>query len=227
MKFRPRALLGRTLVLLAACTLSAGLLEGLLSAFAWFQFGAIDVAELERLQTGNEDAAEMTVGGESRYATYYPHPYLAYVHNEKTENVPGGRPRRLNNVGFIGRDFPLRKDPEKFTILLTGGSVACQVGEAGEGGRSYLEIALNDRYSFGRPVVVLNGGMGGWMQPQQAVTTLLYADVADAVVTLDGFNEKGRFYGYTPRLELPSNTFQELNPVARHGFAPLAAAWQA
>lgn len=208
------------LLALSLC-IGVTLLEGLLTAYAWFKFGTIDVRKLETIQTGDADAAELKPEGSRRSAGYYPHPYLAYVTNRDQKDA------RINAQGLLGPSFPLRKDPAKFTILVTGGSVAAQFSTAGENGVTYLAQALQKKYDVGREIVVLNGASGGWHQPQQAIMTLLYGEIVDAIVTIDGFNELAALKGESLRLECPADSFDDVNPIARQGFAPLAAAWQA
>ncbi|MEX2287790.1 MAG: hypothetical protein WD648_11920 [Planctomycetaceae bacterium] len=206
--------------------LAVVLSEALFSGYAYWKHGTISVEKLQELDTGNSFIEELDDARTGYAATLYPHPYLGYVHNEKAEGDPQRTNTRVNNVGLFGRDVPLRKDPMKFTVLLTGGSVAFQLGIAGEGGRSYLEIFLNDRYHFDREVVVLNAGAGAGKQPRQAITYMLYGDAADAVVTLEGFNEHYQFLGNGLRLEYPGNNFHAVNPIAQHGYEQLARSWQ-
>jgi hypothetical protein len=230
MPAKSRRRLAKLALFIGACLFSLALLEGLLTAYAWCRYRAIDVAELERIQTGNVEAAvDNSQGGDTVADNYYPHPYLAWVRNRKGEKGGADVPLRgrINNVGLYGRDFPLVKDPAKFTIFVSGGSVARMFCSAGQGDQNYLEQILNERYEFDRPVVVLNGANNAWHQPQQAIAYLLYGELADAIVTLDGFNEHFFLRGIDRRLEYPEKTFQNLNPIASQGFAPLAAAWQA
>jgi hypothetical protein len=73
--------------------------------------------------------------------------------------------------------------------------------------------------------VVLNGGDGAWKQPQQAILLLLYCDVIDAVVTLDGFNEYYAMIGADQRMERPPTNFMDVNPVVQHGAETMMASW--
>ena len=59
----------------------------------------------------------------------------------------------------------------------------------------------------GRPFLLLNGGDGGWHQPQQLILFLLYADAVHAVVTLDGFNER-YFVGIERAVRIPAEQLQ-------------------
>jgi hypothetical protein len=153
----------------------------------------------------------------------FPHPYLAFVHHR---NPPCGI-SSINNVGLWGSDFPSERAMDAYVVLLTGGSVAAQLGQiAGPPAPRFLELALNQKFASpsGKPFRVLNGGDGGWKQPQQTMLFLLYADAVDAVVTLDGFNEylslsSGR------RFEYPASNFLEVNPLANADFGSIVAKW--
>lgn len=158
--------------------------------------------------------------GTCRYVdSLFPHPYLVAVH---TANPPCPTDF-LNAQGLFGRDFPLRRDPETFAILLTGGSVAAHLGQVNRGGPLFLEEALNACYTppKGRRFQVYNAADGGWRQPRQAIISLLYGDAADAIVTLDGFNE-AQVLGIE-RLEMPEAVFELLNPLALRSGRGVAA----
>jgi len=177
----------------------------------------------------NTYVRDVTRGSSCRYVdTLYPHPYLGFVHHG---NAPCGL-AAANNIGLLGEDFPTLRRADRFTVLLTGGSVAGQLGQIGPPpAPRYLEDELNRRYVSpnGKPFLVLNGGAGAWKQPQQLILFALYATAVDAVVTLDGFNE---FYFFRPvaqdRLERPANNFLDVNPfVADENFGDAAVGWVA
>lgn len=164
-------------------------------------------------------------GAGGRYVdTLFPHPYLGWVHHG---NPPDGV-RGVNNVGLLGRDFPAEKDDSAFVVLLTGGSVAAQLGQLAPDGPRYLEEALNRGWTAGggRRFVVLNGAAGAWKQPQQAILFLLHCDVVDAVVTLDGWNEHYALTG-AGRLEMPADNFATVSPLAVGSRRDLLGAWLA
>ncbi len=74
-------------------------------------------------RTQNTYVRDLTKGTDCRYVdTLYPHPYLAFVHHD---NPPCGQ-SWVNNIGLFGDDFPVVKRPDRYTSLLTGGSVASQ-----------------------------------------------------------------------------------------------------
>jgi len=165
---------------------------------------------------------------DSRNCTYldtlFPHPYLAFVHHG---NPPCGIV--ANNVGLFGRDFPAERDPDRFTILLTGGSVAAQLSGAGRTlAPNDLERLLNERYEGpgGARFQVLNGGDGAWKEPQQTILFLLHAQAVDAVVTLDGYNDHGFLLNAEgTRFEAPATNFLAVNPLLEAGPRKLLGVW--
>jgi hypothetical protein len=179
----------------------------------------------ERLDAlGNTFIAGVT--GQSagcRYVdTLYPHPYLGFVHHG---NPPCGVPD-INNIGLFGPDYPSEKRADRFVVLVTGGSVSAQLMSSGPNGTPYLQAILERDYlsPSGQPFLLLNGGDGGWHQPQQLILFLLYADAVDAVVTLDGFNER-YFVGSTVRFEYPPNNFNDINPLLRSSYSDVVTRW--
>jgi hypothetical protein len=147
--------------------------------------------------------------------TLYPHPYLAFVHHN---NPPCGM-EYINNIGLFGYDFPVTKDNNYFTILLTGGSVAAQFAGVRSESIRFLEKELNTHYKStnGKKFRVLNGADGAWKQPQQSILLLMYADAIDAVISLDGFNEHYSI-GADKRLEYPANNFALTNPLVNESY---------
>jgi hypothetical protein len=143
--------------------------------------------------------------------TLYPHPYLGFVHHG---NPPCGLPA-INNIGLFGPGLPSERRTDRFVVLVTGGSVSAQLMSSGPSGTPYLQAILERDYvsPTGQPFLLLNGGDGGWHQPQQAILFLLYADAVNAVVTLDGFNER-YFVGSSVRFEYPPNNFNDINPAS-------------
>jgi hypothetical protein len=117
----------------------------------------------------------------------FPHPYLGYVLKPGFANPS----MPVNDDGFIGEAFPKEKKPGVFVILFTGGSAANQLAGMTEDAR-YLEHTLNRAYTNDtiKRFVVLNGAAGAWHQPQQLILLELYAHVIDAVINMDGFNER-------------------------------------
>jgi hypothetical protein len=156
--------------------------------------------------------------------TLYPHPYLGFVHHG---NPPCGIPD-INNIGLFGPDYPSERRADRFVVLVTGGSVSAQLMSAGPHGAPYLQAILDRDYLSpnGQPFLLLNGGDGGWHQPQQLILFLLYADALNAVVTLDGFNER-YFVGSGVRFEYPPNNFNDINPLLRASYSDVVWRWLA
>ena len=154
--------------------------------------------------------------------TLYPHPYLGFVHHG---NPPCGVPD-INNIGLFGPDYPSERPDDRFVVLVTGGSVTAQLMGSGPNGIPYLQAILDRDYVSpnGRPFLLLNGGDGGWHQPQQLILFLLYADAVHAVVTLDGFNER-YFVGSGVRFEYPPNNFNDINPLLRSSYSEIVKRW--
>jgi hypothetical protein len=157
--------------------------------------------------------------------TFYPHPYLGFVHH-------GNRPCDLlalqtNNIGLFGYDYPFLRQKDYFVVLVTGGSVAARFAQIFPNGPRYLEEILNNRYKQpdGKKFIVLNGGEGAWSYPQQIILFILYADVVDAVITIDGWNEfHAMRSGY--RLGYDGDTlYHRVNPLVDNSYEGLLRAW--
>lgn len=178
-------------------------------------------------RTQNTYLRDATKGTACRYVdTLYPHPYVGFVHHA---NPPCGQPW-VNNVGLYGPDYPVIKNPDRYTVILTGGSVASQLGQnSAPPAPRYLEEELNKKYVSpnGKPWLVLNGGDGAWKEPQPFILFSLYASSVDAVVNLGGYNEYYFFWPLAPeRLERPLSNFVEVNPfVADENFGDAAIGW--
>ncbi|MBN2053815.1 hypothetical protein JW905_02755 [bacterium] len=151
-----------------------------------------------------------------------PHPYL--ISTERRNDARSGS----NNVGMFGPDFPLSKDDKTFTILVSGGSVATQFAQERPAGIRYFQDILNERYDFqGRPAVVLNGARGGWKHPQQFIMLLLFGDVIDGFITIEGFNELvcACGEGFNKDLTYPAEDFAFLHADAGYGYEHILAAY--
>jgi hypothetical protein len=207
--------------------LGLGVVE--LTAIAWLyvEDGRYTPAAELFDRTQNTFVRDLTKGTECRYVDrLFPHPYVGFVHHG---NPPCGV-ANVNNVGLFNDDFPTVKREDRYTILLTGGSVASQLAQFDPRPKPrYLEDELNDRYVSpnGKPFLVLNGGDGGWKQPQPFILFSLYASSIDAVIVVGGLNE---FYMFRPfereRLERPASNFPDVNPlVAESNFGDAAIGW--
>lgn len=203
------------------------LIEGAAIVWLYIEDGRYTPAAELFERTQNTYVRDATKGTACRYVdTLFPHPYVAFVHHA---NPPCGLPN-VNNVGLFGDDFPTVKRTDRYVVLLTGGSVASQLGQNfAPPAPRYLEEELNKRYvsPTGKPFLVLNGGDGAWKQPQQFILFSTYATSVDAVLTLDGFNEHYFFWkGAEERLERPLSNFIEVNPfVADENFGDAAIGW--
>ena len=193
--------------------------EGIATLYGYYRFSTFSIKELYGRDANNTFITDIQKTGNTYMDTLFPHPYLAFVHRN-------GYGIEVNNVGLLGDDYPFEKSKDSFVVLVTGGSVASQFAQLKRGGIKYLQDILNERYDFhGKRVIVLNGGDGAWSQPQQTILFLLYHDVIDAVITLDGFNENYVFRISGRRLEMPSNNFYDVNPFIKYGYERLLAAW--
>jgi hypothetical protein len=178
-------------------------------------------------RTQNTYVRDLLRGSDCRYVdALFPHPYLAFVHHG---NPPCGI-LNVNNVGLINDDFLAVKRPDRFTVLLTGGSVASQLAQIGWApDPRFLEEELNRNYVSpnGKPFLVLNGAAGAWKQPQPFILFALNAQALDAVISVAGMNEYYMFRPYERvRLEWPLGNFMDVNPlVADAWFGDAATAW--
>ena len=218
---------------LKATTLLIGLAVALIGleilSTAWLTIRDGQYIAASKLFDGirNSYIQDITRGGNCRYVdTMFPHPYLAFVHHH---DDPCGVPD-ANNIGLLGDDYPVVRNNDRYVVLVAGGSVASQLGQAFDPSRrGFLESALNRHYvsPTGKPFQVLNGGLGAWKQPQQMILFAIYGEFVDAVVTLDGYNEQYLTQpGMLSRFELPANSYLSVNPViAKDGFGSLAMSW--
>lgn len=214
----------RVITLLIAFVLVLAGVEILANVYLYVRDGKY-VSARQRLDVlGNTFIAGLTKQKSGcRYVdTLYPHPYLGFVHHG---NPPCGVPD-INNIGLFGPDYPSERPDDRFVVLVTGGSVSAQLMGSGPKGVPYLQAILNRDYESpnGRPFLLLNGGDGGWHQPQQLILFLLYADAVHGVVTLDGFNER-YFVGSSVRFDYPPHNFTEINPLLNSAYSDVAKRW--
>ncbi len=210
----------KLLSLVIGCFLAIILGETAFTLYSYVRYKTISVEELLDREKSNAYVLEFFKDNNTYLESLFPHPYLAFVHRKLGYEW-------VNNIGLEGRDFPVEKDKSKFTILVTGGSVANYFAQWIKGKENYFEDILNSRYDFeGKQVVVLSGASGAWKQPHQAIMFLLYSELVDGIITLDGFNEH---YMLKPevsvRIEYPANAFHQLNPIIEEGAEKLAIAY--
>jgi hypothetical protein len=218
-------LLFSLIALVLGLCLAAVIGEALAIAYLTARDGQYISARDRFLRFKNTYIADATKGASScRYVdTLFPHPYLGFVHHR---NPPCGM-ASINNVGLFNDDFPLQRSADHYVILLTGGSVAAQLGQIDQpSAPKFLELALNEKFVApkGASFKVLNGGDGAWKQPQQAILMLLNVQAVDAVVTLDGYNELETLRR-GEALEYPANNFLSVNPLATESYGSVVAKW--
>lgn len=128
------------------------------------------------------------------------HPFLSYRYHHSGVCQHRG----INELGLVGGPLPARRDPERYTILVLGGSVAEQLD------RDWLVAKLNERWKSpnGKPFTVINGAIAGGAQPMQVEAFLLLQDLADAAISVEGYNEHHNYD--SGRLELPPGIWREL-----------------
>ena len=99
------------------------------AAIAWLyvEDGRYTPAEELFERTQNTYVRDATKGTTCRYVdTLYPHPYVAFVHHG---NPPCGLPS-VNNIGLLRHRLPDgQRDPDRYTVILVGGSVASQLAQ--------------------------------------------------------------------------------------------------
>jgi hypothetical protein len=213
--------------ILIGTVLALGILEAAAIAWLWLEDGHYSSAQELFDRTQNTFVRDLTKGTSCRYVDrIFPHPYVGFVHHG---NPPCGV-TNINNVGLFNDDFPTERRSDRFTILLTGGSIASQLAQFEPPPKPrYLEEELNAHYVSpnGKPFLVLNGGDGGWKQPQSFILFALYASAIDAVIIIGGMNE---YYSFRPywreRLERPESNFLDVNPlVADENIGDAAIGW--
>lgn len=212
---------------LVGIVLSLAAVEATAIIWLWIEDGRYTPAAELFERTQNAYVYDITKGSGCRYVdTLFPHPYVGFVHHA---NPPCGL-RQVNNIGLFNEDFPTVKRTDRYTILLTGGSVASHLAQYDPPPKPhFLEEELNAHYVSpnGKPFLVLNGGDGSWRQPQPLILFALYANAVDAVVVIGGLNE---FYAFRPyereRLDRPLANFVDVNPlVADEYFGDAAISW--
>ncbi|MBI3307001.1 MAG: hypothetical protein HYZ84_04280 [Candidatus Omnitrophica bacterium] len=110
------------------------------------------------------------------------HPYIGFVL---------GPPTPQDDLGFQNSISLLqKKSPDKYIVLITGGSVANHLHRYGS---KALEAELRKISSIkDRKIIFLRAAIGGFKQPQQLMTLNYLLQLGaefDLVINLDGFNE--------------------------------------
>jgi hypothetical protein len=140
----------------------------------------------------------------------YPHPFLGFVQQNQ---MACGWP--VNNLSLFGqRDLPEDRQPDKFIILILGGSVAHHLAAAlPQFSVNRIEDRLRARYVSpnGGAFWVVNGALGAWKQPNQLTMLARYGHRIDAFVSIEGYNEGLAIQG--PRdFEEPFQTYLGVSP---------------
>jgi hypothetical protein len=160
----------------------------------------------------------------SYYELLFPHPYLGYTYSK---NCSHSHTYSVNKSGMIAdKEMPSQRDDKVFYIMVTGGSVADQFGFfsteifstnniKNNVVKNYLETYLNENYlpPHKEKFSVVKSASGGWKQPQQAISTLMYSSVVDGIVTLDGFNEHYEIVNPWVKLDIPSSNFGQMTDL--------------
>lgn len=107
------------------------------------------------------------------------YPYLYYLFDQAAG---------LNEHGFK-TNYPMKKQPGKFRIILTGGSVA-RGKLPKESIANYLEKELNARLNTDR-IEVINAGMSAYVAEQEFLLTQLILQYyePDMLISLNGYND--------------------------------------
>lgn len=110
------------------------------------------------------------------------HPYLGFVNDPAVDGWG-------NEQGFSGAVLPPQDAEKRFSVVLTGGSVALRLHEH----QAELLRIIRKAFSPGdRKVELSYWALGGFKQPQQLMTLSLMLALGarpDVVLALDGFNE--------------------------------------
>jgi len=125
-----------------------------------------------------------------------PHPYLTFIHISRPECNS-----YANNTGHRGPDVPLIKNPNDYIVMVLGGSVANQLFQ-------FKHEELENFFKKKHPdknIIILNGSLEGWKQPQQLFMLQMYGEVIDAAISIEGFNEMifNRRLDYRLRFDTP------------------------
>lgn len=113
------------------------------------------------------------------------YPYLYFLMNSG---------KGLNEYG-MKTDKPLKKNQQKFRIVLTGGSVARGQGDSENSISFNIERMLNDSLNTER-IEVINAGMSAFVIEQEFIFIQLILQYyqPDIIISLDGFNDLYSWY---------------------------------
>lgn len=139
----------------------------------------------------------------SYYNNLFPHPYLGWVH---WNNPECSKVLKYNSDGFLGPEFPIKKEDNFYDILITGGSVAAQFGPSkcknkkSNFCRDFLGETLKKYISTdNKKIRVFNGAAGAYKHPHQSIIVTLFGKNFDLIISLEGYNEHHIISSETPR----------------------------
>lgn len=138
------------------------------------------------------------------------HPYLGFMYKNNSSCPSAGN---INSYHLLGAEIPFKKDPFVYTILVLGGSVAESLaGHRFIESSTALEEAFASQYKSakGLPIRIINGSITAGSQPMQLISYILLAHLADAVVSIEGFNEHWS-YGASMMIESPPRIWFQLS----------------
>ncbi len=137
------------------------------------------------------------------------YPYLYFMFDTSTG---------LNEHGFK-TNYSIKKQPGKYRIILTGGSVA-RGKLPDESIAHYLERELNTRFNTDK-IEVINAGVSAFVAEQVFlnIQLILQHYEPDMMVSLDGYNDLMTFKlnrPYPSSFELPPHHWQDFQVIAEN-----------
>ena len=151
-------------------------------------------------------------------STVFLHPYIENNYQPRDHCDRKGR----NSYGFVGQEMPEVYDPNYYTLMFVGASVAEQIANFKidyQKAAPYIEQFLNSHWvsPSGKPFKVLNSAIGGTAMPAEFFSLSLFLSRVDHVVSIDGFNEHWRVDRFQS-LEEPNGIFRQLAFANSHPF---------
>lgn len=138
-----------------------------------------------------------------------PHPYLGYVmFGNAAEECKLSYQGLLNNELMSGPDYPEKKNPDEFVIMLTGGSVADQLGSTYLDNKHYFTEYLNQRFHppRGKTFRIIVSALGDYRFPQNLLGPILHHNIIDGIIDLSGYNESHQYH-HREKLDKPSSNY--------------------
>ena len=172
---------------------------------------------------GEDPTGLRITAGRALHDPIVPHPFVGYVYG----TLVG--PQRH---GFFGDDIMKYGGPENYNVVIIGGSVAANFW--GDVHELLADRLSRYRKTRGKKVNVFSFAVGGWHQPQQAMSVAYFLSVGakiDLVLNIDGLNEafiqiaqaQSSYSIYYPRdWPLLSDTMADVDRGATMGWLQLA-----